>query len=267
MSLLPASPRARRRLGWATSLLVALVAATATVALLPKGRDITPDPVATPASAPSPATPVAAERKMKLTEETRREINETLARFIPAAVRRDDPGLAWDLSGPKLRTGWSRSDWLDDQIPIFPFPARSTGFEGWRKIYVYENRVGLDLVVHPTSRTIGALAVGVEMVRRGDRWVVNEWVPVASFTPVEGRQWVTGIADFQADGWTDKGLEAPPPLRSRLGKEWLLMPLGLLGLAILVPASIAVSVARRNRRATRAYASSATDARVTWRSS
>ena len=65
---------------------------------------------------------------MKLTPETRREINETLARFIPAAVRRDDPGLAWDLSGPKLRTGWSRSDWLNDQIPVFPFPARSTGF-------------------------------------------------------------------------------------------------------------------------------------------
>lgn len=265
MSLLPSSPRLRRRLGWAAGGAAALAAAVATVVLLPTGRDLTPDTPAVALPAPAPE-PVVRERKAKLTPRTRAEINETLERFIRAAVRRDDPGLAWELAGPKLRTGWTRRDWLADQIPVFPYPARTTGFEGWRKLYSYERRVGLDLVIQPRDHRIGALGVGVEMVKARDRWLVDEWVPVASFTPVDGRQWVTGIVDFSAGGWTDKGLKKKPT-EARLGSEWLLAPLSLLGVGLLVPVAFGLRSARRNRRASAAYAASLTDDRVTWRSS
>ena len=235
---------------------------------MPGGRDLTPPAAsrALPAPRPQPhAKPPLRDREVELTASTRREIDETLARFIPAAVRRDDPAAAWQLAGPKLRTGWTRRDWLNDQLPVFPYPAKATGFQGWRKLYSYERRVGLDLVIQPQQKGIGPLAVGVEMIRLRDGWRVNEWTPVAAFTPVEGRQWVTGIVDFSAGGWTDKGLKQKPT-DARLGSEWLAAPVGLLGVGMLVPIVFGVRTARRNRRAARLYAATA-DARVTWRRS
>jgi hypothetical protein len=93
---------------------------------------------------------------------------------------------------------------------------------------------------------------------------VDEWVPVAAFTPVDERQWVTGIVDFSAGGWTDKGLEQKPT-EARLGHEWLLAPLALLGIGMLVPLGFAVRAAGKNRRARVAYEASLADGRVTWR--
>ena len=49
------------------------------------------------------------------------------------------------------------------------------------------------------------MAVSVDVVRVGDRWLVDGWYPVAWFTPPEGRQWVTGVADFAAGGFTNNG--------------------------------------------------------------
>jgi hypothetical protein len=266
VSFFPRSPRRRRRLGWTAGAGLAVAAAVAATALLPGGRDGGPVAPARAASAGKPEPPPPAPgREVELTASTRREINAALARFIPAAVRRDDPALAWTLAGPKLRTGWTRRDWLNDAIPVFPYPAKATGFEGWRKIYSYDRRVGLDLVMQPRKKGIGALAVGVEMVRLPDGWRVNEWVPVAAFTPVDERQWVTGIADFNAGGWTDKGLKQKP-MRARLGGEWLLVPLALLGIGFLAPLAFVARAARRNRRARVSFEASLADGRVTWRS-
>jgi hypothetical protein len=263
VTFFPPSPRLRRRV-LRGGLAAAVVGAAAVAAVaMPRGEPLPVRATPGPAPVPLPAT-ADPEPATRLTPAIRREIDAVLARFIPAAVRRDDPAVAWTLSGPRLRTGWTRDDWLNDRIPVFPYPASPTGFQGWRKIYAFERRVGLDLVIQPSRPGIGALAVGVEMVRRGDRWLVNEWTPVANFTPPDsGRQWVTGVADFNAGGWTDKGLEQKPA-RARLGSEWLVLPLALIALALVVPAGLGIAAARRNRRA-RAQYTSAPDARVTWR--
>jgi hypothetical protein len=108
----------------------------------------------------------------------RRGIDETLARFIPAAVLRQDPALAWQLAGPGLRAGSTRRDWLTGQMPVYRFPwnGHRRDLVGWKPAFSYRNRVGFDLVLgaRPRSRA-GAMAVSVDLVRRGSRWLVDYW--------------------------------------------------------------------------------------------
>jgi hypothetical protein len=245
--MLPASPRLRRRLAWTAGALLVAGAAAAAVVLLPEGTPTVPGPEAVAARPPLPK--VERHRKAKLTPALRSEINETLNRFIPAAVDRKDPELAWKLAGPSLRAGWTVRDWQRGDIPVFPFPVRDEKVTHWRKLYVYEDKVGLDVILQPRTRDVGALAVTVDMVKRADRWLVDAWVTAAVFTPVEGRQWVTGPVDFAAGGFTDKTYQGKSPIgQSRIDPRWLLAPVALIGLVLVVPLWLLVSGVRRRRR-------------------
>jgi hypothetical protein len=245
--LLPSSPRLRRRLARAGAVLLVVAAAGTVAALGPEGRSREPGAAAVAARPPLPKperhTPT------RVTPQMRAAINETLNRFVPAAVARRDPELAWKLAGPSLRAGWTVADWKRGDIPVFPFPVRDEPIDHWRKLYAYEDKVGFDVILQPRRRDIGALAVTVDVVRRADRWLVDGWTTAAVFTPPEGRQWVTGPVDFAAGGFTDKTYNGKSPIgRSRIDPRWLLAPVALIGLVLVVPLWLAVAAVRRRRR-------------------
>jgi hypothetical protein len=246
------SPRARRRLGWAGGTALAAAAAVAVVVLLPEGRRI--GPTAADVAVRPPLPTVERHVKTELTPAMRAEINETLARFIRAAVEREDPALAWELSGPSLRAGWTLQDWKRGQIPVFPFEPRHEERRHMRKLYAYEDKVGFDIILQPRRRDQGAMAVTVDVVRQRGRWLVDTWTTAALFTPPEGRQWVTGVVDYSAGGFTDKSYKGKSPIgESRIDPTWLLAPVALIGLVLLVPAGLGVAALRRRRRLRAGY--------------
>ena len=241
MKQLLASPRRRRRLAWSAAVLAVAVGVAAAIALLPGGEPAPPE-VLRPAPAPT------VERQVALTPSMRRAIDGTLERFVPAAVGRRDTALAWSLSGPSLRAGAPRADWLRGSLPVFPFPFRDSRFPGWKPLYTYRDRVGFDLLLQPRrTANVGPIAVKVEVVRRSNRWLVDTWYPTAVWSAPADRPWIAGPADYAAEGYTSDWYEHDPVTRGRLDPAWLLVPAGLLALVIAAPLTLA-GLSRLRRR-------------------
>ena len=243
------SPRRRRRLGAASLVLVALAAGVGVFLAFPGPEPLPPERlVAGPRVEP--------ERPVKVTRAMRRSIAATLERFVPAAVGRRDTTLAWELAGPGLREGTTRRDWLDGELPVFPFPARQTRYDEWKAAYAFRDRVGFDLMLMPRPETRrGPLAVSVDMTRAGRRWLVDSWYVTAVFTGPDEKPWVAGAPDYEAGGYgADAQYNRPKFADARLSPAWFAVPVGLVALGLAALAGFAVRGVRRNRRAFAAYA-------------
>lgn len=247
-----ASPRRRRRLLWSAGCLFVLAVTAIGIAAVPTGKPL--PPVATPPAEPLESAPER--REVRLTPAMRRGINETLDRFIPAAVGRRNPIVAWELAGPALRVGSTRRDWRDGDLPVHPFPLqKNASLHSWRPIYTYRDRVGLDLFIQPRrGAQVGAIAFSIEVVRRDRRWLVNSVYPAAVWSAPDERPFVTGDQDFTAGGTTAKAVyNAPKISQSTLSAAWLAIPLGVLSSVLLLPLVFILAGVRRNRRAVAAY--------------
>jgi hypothetical protein len=238
------SPRRRRRLAWIGGAIAVLGAAVAAIAAMPTG---TPAPPERLTAAPT----VRQEREVAITPAMRRAIDATLDTFVPAAVARRDPGAAWRLAGPGLRGDTSRSEWLTGELPVQPFPVGERRFHGWRAVSATRNRVALDLLLHPRKDArVGPIAVGVDLVRDGRRWLVDSFYTTAVFNAPDEPGWVAGQPDFGADGATaDATYNRPKFAQSRLSAGWFLLPLGLIASGLLAGAAYVLVQARRSRRA------------------
>ena len=251
MGLLPSSPRRRRRLAWAAGVAVALAIAAAIVVVAPRSKPLPSD--ASPGG--TPVTPAAAaEREVALTPAMRRGIRRTLERFLPAAVQRRNAALAWELAGPGLRAGTTRRDWLAGRTPVFPFPVADANLEDWRPLYTYADRVGFDLLLQARKETRrGPIAVSVDVVRRGGRWLVDTWYVSAVFTGPDERPFVTGSPDFQAEASNKNAYERPTFSQAKLSPIWFAVPGVIVASLVVVPLALVLVGRRRARRAEAAY--------------
>lgn len=240
------SPRRQRRLARIGLALVAVLALVGAIVLLPS-RDA-PREVLRPGPVPKE------EPEVKLSPADRRAINATLAEFVPAALSRDDPDTAWRLSGPGLRAGTKRADWLAGNIPVHPYPLKQQRFDGWRKVYSHRNRVALDLIVRPKPEArVGDIAFAVDLVRSGKRWVVDSMYPAAIWNAPDERPWVAGWADYRAGASTPKSFYQRKIDERRLSVGWLALPAGVLALAFLIPIVLGLRSVVLSRRAAARY--------------
>lgn len=248
-SLIPASPRLRRRLGYAVALLLAAGIVAVVIVLAPSRAPRRERVSATPAAAePVSRAKTATPERVRLARKDRLAIAATLARFIPAAVERRDPLAAWELVTPSLRLGQTRAEWRRGNLPVFPFQTRARRFDGWRIKQVRRNQVAFDLLL-PPARGAGTEAVSYSFVfkRRDGRWLVDAAVPVATIAAGSGPPKVVGQADLgPTPGTNDRS--------GRLSAAWFAVPFGLLGgLIIVVPVTLGLLSWRRGRRAQAAY--------------
>lgn len=233
--LLPSSPRRRRRLGWGGLILVALAATAAAFLLLPGGKKPPPETFSNePASLYRPEPPV------KLDREARREIGETLERFVQDGLGRRDPVAAYRLSTPQLRGGISLRDWKRGELPVAPYLARAGGGRAWTKDYAFGDTVGIEIFLHPApAEEMGPIAFKGAVRRIDGRWLVDSVVPAATFSRDGEKVRVFANVDFQRGDLGAGSGEA------KLSASWLLVPAGLLGIAVFVPLGIfAVRVGR-----------------------
>lgn len=238
-----ASPRFRRRLVKGGSLL-AVVGVGALISVFYWN---TANPVETPLSN-TPADVYVPNLPVTFAAAERRQVIKIAARFVDTAVRRDHTERAYELAGPSLRNGTTRQHWLDGDIPVVPYPVDAAR---WKFDYSYADEIGLQVAVFPQADAamrpmvfnMSLRAIG-EGVKR--RWLVETWSP-------RGGGGGSTARPNRGDGSPFR-IDVPQGSAStNLGAAWLLLPAGLIALALIVPATLVVVERTRSRRAQRAY--------------
>jgi hypothetical protein len=233
------SPRARRRALWAGAVVAVAGAATAAIVALPNSNTehIThlsgpSQVVRTPASVP-------------LTTARRQAIDNVLDTFVPAAVERHGPLRALGLVTHSFRAGVSRAEWSKGNLPVFPYHTRTERFHAWRLNYSYPREVSVELMLHPAAKeSLGPIAFTAVFKQVHRRWLIDSFVPSASFAPQKSPK-VVAAPDFEPLA-SDRG-------KAHLQAHWLLLPASVLVLILLVPLGFGLAHLRRSRRAWRAY--------------
>ena len=176
----PGSPRARRRLLWIGGLLLVTVVAAAAVVALPKGHE------AKEVFRPGRVGSDHAEEGADDAPQRRQAVNRVLDTFVPAAVERKDPMRALPLVTPAYRSGTSRREWSRGELPVFPFYTSNRSFHTWTLNYSYPQEMSVEILLHPAAKeTLGAQAFTVVLKETKGRWLIDSFVPSASFAPAE----------------------------------------------------------------------------------
>jgi hypothetical protein len=185
-----------------------------------------------------------------LSRDDRTAIDQTIDRFVSTAVRHQNVAASYDLVTPQLRGGMSRAAWARGNIPVYPYPARGSGWHGWTVDYALKDDVAFELLLQPRRGSrLDPISFSGEVKKIHGRWLVDSFYPAASFA-AQGAK-VVGPRDFGAPPFGDDSGN------SVLGTVWFAVPVGVLALIALVPLTFFLANWRRGRRAARAYAGSA----------
>jgi hypothetical protein len=215
-------------------------------------------------------------KNVPFTPEKKRAVRRVLSQFISTAVARKDVAGSWAIAGPSLRSGFTRKQWSTGEIPVTPYPASRHGQGAWDVVeYSYPKKIGLEVLVFPKPRSGYSLATAdVDVVKgRDGQWRVDYWMITKFHGP--------GAA-APADS-TSALSEGPPNVHSLPGKKnkavrrgvhraqaatasadsastvthagalWLAVPVGIVGLIVILPLSIGAFIWFRNRRAVAEY--------------
>ncbi len=239
-----ASPRRRRTLARAAMFLAVAGAAAFGVTRLTLNQSVHTK------EAFQPGKPVVTEQKpVPLAKADRRKIGETLVAFVRDGVAQRDLTSAYGLVTPAFRGGTTRAQWRKGASPVYVYPAVTRAVsKQWRVDYSYRGEVGVALMLSSTRpRKIGQIIFHAELRERRGSWLVDSFAPMATFTPIGvGRQHETGPADYTAGSRTE--LRADEAALSLL---WIVVPVGILGLVLLVPLGFVLVSRLLDRRAAR----------------
>jgi len=218
-------------------------------------------------------------RNVPFTVAQRREVHQVLKQFIATAVVRKNLAKAWNISGPGLKSGVTRKEWDNGDLPVIPYPALDRGWGKWSYVqYSYElgkkHTVGVEVFLFPKPNSgWSAMSADVEVVQRPNGpWLVDYWMPKRFHGPpaVAHSAKAQASAKKLRERHAAKKKQASKPSQptavqttqdtSRIrGGAWWALPLGLLGLAIILPLTIGGVIWYRNRKAERAYFRAAAD--------
>jgi hypothetical protein len=246
-SRLLASPRRRRRLARAAAVLAVAGAAVFGVTRLTLNQSVDTKEVF------QPGKPVVTgnEKPVRLTKAERREIGRTLVAFVRDGVAQRNVTAAYDLVTPSFRAGMTRAQWQKGTAPVYAYPAVTRGVaRNWRVNYAYRGEVGVAVMLSSTRpRKVGQIIFHAELRERSRGWLVDSFVPVATFTPIGvGRQHETGPADYTGGSRAELRAE-----EAALSPLWIVVPASVIGLVLLVPLGFVLVSRLRDRRAARAY--------------
>jgi hypothetical protein len=189
------------------------------------------------AAAPAPAG-------RHLTAADRLAINRTLDVFVNHAVKRSDIGASYGVVTPTLRGGMSRKAWSRGDIPVYPFPAKGTRFHGWTLSYVTRDEVAVDLLLYSRPETnLGGIVFHVYLHPAGRRWLVDSFMPAATFAPLGNKPKVTAITDFMPQAHDGKGAEP-----GRIDGIYAVIPFAVVALLLLAIAAWGLATVIRHRR-------------------
>jgi len=247
-----ASPRMRRRLGWLATTLGFLGVVGLLVILLP-GR---PDEGGAPlveggVLPPEPETPYKRRNRELLAP------LDVARYFVITAVTGKNVGASWEVISPTFpgKSEYTKKEWATSKsLPFVPFNAERAK---WRFDYSFKNEVGFKVALFPPKNSEENAAVfDIDLVRRGHakhrRWLVDYFAPT-------GQTIATSQAGSGGGGGGGTGVAGLPNLNPigeshRISTGWILLPIGILGLAVLFPLALGISYVVRVKRAERDFA-------------
>jgi hypothetical protein len=184
------------------------------------------------------AATTSAGAKDRLSAADRASIDATLDVLVNHAVKRKDVGKSYDVVTPALRAGMTRAQWSRGEIPVYPYPAAGRRFHGWTVQYRTKDEIALELILAPNARNkrkLGQILFHVYLQPRDGRWLVDSFMPGATFAPEGKAPVVQAAGDFQAtpggQTYNRPGAErksAPP----RIGSQYIFVPFAVLGLLL-----------------------------------
>lgn len=144
-------------------------------------------PDETEASRPTRSIPLPPEPK---TVPPSPEARRAVARFIRTAVARRNLAEAWTITGPALRQGLTRKQWLTGAIPVVPFDLDPSAKPPVKLEWSYPNAASFQVVLEPRRGSTDELQTFYVTVRkfgagRAARWLVNYWAPTPAPGPRE----------------------------------------------------------------------------------
>ncbi len=216
-------------------------------------------------------------KNVPFTPAQRHQVHQVLKQFIATAVVRKNVAQAWNIAGPTLKEGLTREQWDKGNLPVIPYPALDKGWGNWSFVqYSYaegqKHTVGVEVFLFPKPKSgWSAMTADVEVFKNPKKhWLVDYWMPkrfhgppaVAHTTKAKVsakklRERHAVKAKAKTTPKTDATTATQDTARAR--GAWWALPIGILGLAILLPLTIGMFVWYRNRKAERAYFRSAGD--------
>ena len=188
-------------------------------------------------------------RAVAMTPARARAIGALLDTFVPAAVERREPLLALPLVTAAFRAGVSRADWARGNHPVLPNDPQGSHFD-WTLGYSFSREISVDVLLQPAPREeLGAIAFTAVFKQQGKRWLIDSFVPAASFAPRKKAPRILAQPDFIPSMTTN----AP---QARLDTKWFLLPGAVLALIVAIPVGIGVAKWRRSRKIWREYRTS-----------
>ena len=199
------------------------------------------------------AAPASA-KEPRLSPADRAAINATLDVFVNSAVKRNDIAQSYDVVTPELRGGMTRAQWAKGSIPVYPYPAAGRQFHKWTIQYKTKDEVAIELILAPQARykrKLGQFLFHVYVQPRNGKWLVDSFMPGATFAPEGKAPVVQAAADFQASpgGQTynrTTGARKHAPVQ--VSADFIVIPFAILGLLLAGLAAWGITQWIRARR-------------------
>jgi hypothetical protein len=199
-------------------------------------------------------------KEPKLSPADRAAINATLDVFVNHAVKRKGIGAAYDVVTPAMHDGMTRKQWAKGDIPVYPYPAAGRQFHNWTLFSRSSQEAGIELILDPAARhkrNLGQIAFNVYLKPGHGRWLVDSFIPAATFAPVGKAPVVQGPGDFL--GTPGGQTYNRPSLErhskpSRISVAYIFVPFAAIGLLLAGLAAWGLAHWIRQRRIDRLYA-------------
>jgi hypothetical protein len=103
-------------------------------------------------------------------------------KFIETAVARKNLGQAYSLVTQEILQGQSKKDWMTGNIAVIPYPVDAIEYAPMKIDFSYPKEAQIEVALLPKKGAKGVQSqlFVMDLVKRGDNWLVNGWVPRSS---------------------------------------------------------------------------------------
>lgn len=189
----------------------------------------------------------ASAAKPRVSPADRQAINATLDTFVNHAVKRHDAGAAFDVVTDAMRGGMTRKQWSKGSIPVYPYPAAGQHFHQWTIQYRTSEELAIELLLSPRASSkekLGQYLFHVYLQPAQGQWLVDSFMPAATFAPIGGPARVQAAGDFMALS----GESSVHTGRGRIKGAYAIIPFAVIAFMLLAVAARALVSHLRFRR-------------------
>lgn len=102
-------------------------------------------------------------------------------RFIETAVARKNLPDAYKLVTDSIKQGQTLAQWRSGNIAVIPYPVDDVKYAPMKIDFSYPKEAMVEIALLPkTNAKIKAQLFQMDLVKRGDKWLVNSWYPKSS---------------------------------------------------------------------------------------